>query len=140
MPRGLAITITLLSLGLLLFTSQKIYAMAQIRGWLAGGTKERVRVTSKWFKPPSTYWVAWGNQNIRVMSDSRINIQQELWLKIEVGNLIEIVKLGDSPTPYLKDGIYTSNGNFIFDFGLLLLEIVGISIGGFQWFKRKSFA
>jgi hypothetical protein len=114
-------------------TAPKLYEMSQIKGWVPGGVPLQVTVTSKWHETADesqdgreAYWVAWNGGDITVSGKHRSNMFQEQWESIKIGDIQDIVYIQWSDDTYLKDGIFVSFGNFIFDFILLTLELLGI--------------
>lgn len=50
-------------------------------------------------------------------------MEAEKWDHLNIGDEIEVVYLPGDPTPYTRDGIFASDGNFAFDRGLVAVEI-----------------
>lgn len=105
------------------FTWQKLSGMRQVRGFMPGATVTPRIISDKWLQPPDTRWISWGEQSIRRRGDHRLNVPASLWESVEIGDEIEIVYLPPSTTPYHREGIYASDGNFAFDYGLLVFEL-----------------
>ncbi len=136
----LAVIVCGISVMLLLITAPKLYEMFQIKGWIPGGVPLQVTVTSKWHETAEeardrreTYWVAWNGGDIRVRGKHRTNMFQEQWDTVKIGDTQNIVYIPWSDDTYLKDGVYVSFGNFVFDFVLLTVELLGI-----HFFVRAS--
>ncbi len=133
----LAIVVGGISIMLMSITVPKLYEMFQIKGWVPGGVPLQVTVTSKWHETADeardgreTYWVAWNGSDITVRGKHRTNMFQEQWEAIKIGDTQDIVYIPWSDDTYLKDGVYVSFGNFVFDFVLLTLELFGIYFFG----------
>jgi len=118
-------TITLLFIAIIfLVLVNKLYAMGQVRGWIKGAVTQTHGITDKRKLEgmiDEAYWVAWSKSDITVPSANRINLFEEQWHLLQVGDEIAILKIPDDPIPYYKDGIYASTGNFILDFVLITL-------------------
>jgi len=111
-------------------TGPKLYQMARIKGWLGGANSQERVIVEKWNQTPDqhprgrdTYWISLTEDDIRKRGPHRLNLEPEQWRDLQVGDKIEVVYLPGDPEPYLRDGIYTSWGNFAFDFVLLGLEL-----------------
>lgn len=115
-------------------TGPKLYRMAQIKGFVDGAQTEIVTVTNKWHqsvqgrRAREVYWVTWTNQDIKQVGSHRLNLTAERWNSVEIGDKIELIRLPGRDKAYDSAGIFVSEGNFIFDLLLLLLEI-GVTIG-----------
>jgi len=118
---------------LFLSTSHKLFQMAQIRGWVGGATESSVEITEKWAaesrdSTSPAYWVSWKKEGESLNKNSKINTTKEHWDTLKKGDILILVRLSQDGSPYLRDGIYASKGNFIFDFSLLGIEFLGIII------------
>jgi hypothetical protein len=115
------------------FTSHKLYQMARLRGWVGHLRVEHKTVHAFWTQDASngrTCWVSWTNEDVTASGPHRTNMDCEHREHLKVGDPIEILYLpsedGPGDTPYLRNGdIYSSDGNFQFDLGLLILELAG---------------
>ncbi len=123
----------MLLVGLLLlgFTSTKLYRMAKIRGWVEGATVTQKRLTDKRVMAykdrrgkQGSYWVAWDGGDIGRPGPHRTNVEREMWTAMQVGDVVEIVMVPGDERPQLRAGIFASDGNLVFDFVLIGLEIV----------------
>lgn len=129
-PKTRFMVILAVACGMMLFTGNKLHTLAQARGWLPGARTETHAITQMAIldgKYGESYWVSWTNTSIRTQGDHRTNLQYDDWATLRIGDPIEITFVGKSSTPYLKNDIDTSNGNFIFDGVLLALEL-GVSL------------
>ena len=115
-------------------TIPKLYKMCQIKGWLPGAPATQETITQKWNETPAehprgrdTYWIAWSDDDIRKVGDHRVNVPPDYWNNIDVGDQIDVVRLSGDRWPYLRDGIFVSAGNFVFD-GILLATEIGVAI------------
>jgi hypothetical protein len=123
---GIAVLIFLIG-----FTSTKLLKMAKIRGVVAGPAPEVKTITSKEALPGSngeSYWLAWDGANIQFPGRNRINLPEEVWLEYDVGDSIEIFYFPGDRWPYHKRDIFADTGNFVFDFILLTIWIVGLCV------------
>ncbi len=132
----------LLLTGLLLlgYTSYKLHRMARIRGWIAGAEEVEKRITDRRrdVTPRGQYafWLAWDGGRVEVPGPHRINVVESVWEATQVGDTIRgVFEDGD---PYLRDGIYVSQGNFVFDGCLLAGEIALCVVAGVRLARRRS--
>ncbi|MBC8117737.1 MAG: hypothetical protein H7062_25385 [Candidatus Saccharimonas sp.] len=116
------------------FTVPKLFKMCQIKGWVPGASATNEVITQKWHQTPEqhpsgrdSYWIAWGITDIKTVGGHRLNVPSERWERLNVGDTIEVVRLPGDRWPYLRDGIFVSAENFIFDFLLLNVEL-GVAI------------
>ncbi len=127
---------------LLFVTVPKLYTMSQIKGWIPGARKRTYHVTQKLLEKGQYgdfYMVSWTQQDIRQPSNFRTNIPYNRWVKSNIGDPIEIITIGNDPSPYVQDDIFVEPCNFVFDFLLLAAELSGIAlvIRAFLREKRK---
>lgn len=107
-----------------LFTYNKLERMEQIRGWKPGAEVRMETVRQKYENPDSgTCWVAFTDENIRRVGPHRMNMEREPWSSLNIGDVVEVVYLPGDPERYSRDGIYANDGNFAFDWGLLVIEV-----------------
>jgi hypothetical protein len=115
------------------FTLNKLDRMEQIRGWKPGATVQTEVVRQKFQDPQNNaYWIAFSDESIRRPGPHRMNVEPEVWERLQLGDALEVVYLPDDSHPYTRDGIYASDGNFAFDRALLVIEgamIVGSILG-----------
>jgi hypothetical protein len=115
-------------------TFPKIQKMFQIQGNLPGATSEMQTVVQKnqSRSRASDYW--------EITTDSGFNerITFEAWSKLNIGDLIELRRIGPSNELYAKDGIFTEAGNFIFDYVLLFLEICGALFFSYKFLNMRK--
>ena len=126
---SLKLVLILLLLGVLI---NKLHTMAQVRGLLGGATEIIQKITDKKILEGgfgAAYWIAWNHSEITHPSSNRINVDEEQWIKFNIGDDITIIRFPDDPVPYYREGIYASDGNFILDFVLISLLI--------WWLKRS---
>ncbi|MEM8640717.1 MAG: hypothetical protein AAGG51_18150 [Cyanobacteria bacterium P01_G01_bin.54] len=126
-------------------TIPKLYKMGQIKGWLAGATETTEVITQKWHQTanehPSereTYWIAWSETDIREIGNHRLNVTQEDWHRVEIGELIEVVSLPTDDHLYLRNGIFVSPENFVFDGVLLVGELTIATIMSIRLARLKK--
>lgn len=124
------ILIALGLVGLMVFvTLPKLYKMAQIRGWIGGAVVQELSVLEKWHQvtpltkrrlDPNIYWLLLQPGDIHTKGAHRTNMEFEKWNLLQVGDPIEVIFVPGDPEPYFRDDIFASNGNFAFDFVLLI--------------------
>lgn len=134
-----AFVLMALAVSMALYTGAKLYKMSAIRGWVPGAVhKERVvtdkRAVEGEYGP--VYWIAWEHGDIAQRSNVRENVDEQQWSAIRVGDKVTIAYYRDDPEPYKPDGIYASTGNFVFDFFLLIGEIM-LSITSVRFLRRQ---
>ncbi len=121
----------IISLGLAVgITGPKLYKMAQIRGWIPGAILTEKVILEKLHetrrqrrRDPNTYWLRIDDVKIEYPGNHRINLTPEMWEDLSIGDNLEVVQLSKEGNYYLRNGIFVSTGNFIFDFFLLSIEI-----------------
>ncbi len=120
----------LVFIGLTCFTGGKLVDMAKIRGWIDGTSENVFYISDKYIHSGGhngdTYLISWTNDAIKTQGPHRIKIEKFQWENVVIGDPIKIVKLRGDDTPYLRDGIYASNSNFIFEIMLELLWITSL--------------
>lgn len=138
--RSLAVVVLAMTI-----TAPKLYKMGQIRGWISGAETSTKTITQKWHQTsiayPSggdAYWLAWSDTNIREVGDHRLNVTLEHWQTIDIGEDIEIVYTPRDSKPYLRDGIFASPGNFVFDIFLLSTAIVILIVKIVNFTKNRT--
>src|SRR5262245_44046154 len=91
--------VALLALALAFFTGSKLFAMAQIKGWVPGASVKNEVITQKWHQEPAqpsddgTFWVAWGDTSIKERGNHRMNLAREKFDAVEVGSPLEVVRV-----------------------------------------------
>lgn len=114
------------------FTLWKLHKMCVIRGWLPGATTTHHTVTKKtrgrgrhgfYF-----YYLCWGSSEVYEFSGERVQVDADHYDQVPIGSEIEVVHYPGDPATYTRSDIYTSNGNFIFDGVLLVLELCGVGV------------
>lgn len=94
-----------------------------IRGMEPGARIEKERVLEK-YRRSGRYVVVFEEASGARCTVGCIGLPRAVWGRYDVGDEIEIVYLPDSEEPFHRDGIYASDGNFIFDYVLLAVEII----------------
>lgn len=126
---------------LLVFTTSKLYTMYQLKGRVGGATTVTYVVKQKWHdyslnttsdEMEHAYWVSWTDQDIKVPGHHRVGLSYEKWSGLKVGDPLEITYVPGDPDPYVRNDIFDSEGNFLFDYVLLLAEVAGAG-----WFMMK---
>lgn len=130
---------------LITVTGPKMYKMVLIRGWVPGATVRRKIVTDMKMTASSgrvtsnAYWVSWDGQGASRIGPKRMNLPEEVYKGIEIGDELEVITLFGEKTPYHREGIFASNGNFIFDVCLLCFELFLFGAGLYRIdFKRPK--
>lgn len=128
-PRPALIVLTLVALGciaLAIFTSHKLYRMAQLRGEIAGA-EARV-VTFRGLKQ------SFNRESGRFRIDDAVTGEErEIQLRMTqaerygVGEQLSVRCLPGSSECFVPDSIFISDGNWNFDLGLLTIELVGFA-------------
>ena len=128
----------------IVFTLGKLDAMNQIRGWKPGGKIVSNIVTDKTMRPPKSYYLAWDDGDVDVPGNHCLNFSKSVWDSYSIGDAIEIVYLVNDPRPYHQQGIYASDGNFVFDYVVLAIEFAMVvvpllaAIGIGLYFRRQD--
>ena len=119
---------------LFVITTSKLYTMYQLRGSISGATNVTYQVRQKWDdyswnrstkEMEHTYWVTWTDQNIQEPGTHRVSLSYGKWARLKVGDPIEITYVPRDPEPYVRNDIFDSQGNLVFDYILLLAEVAG---------------
>ncbi|HEU4732739.1 MAG TPA: hypothetical protein VFT22_32810 [Kofleriaceae bacterium] len=117
---------------LAIYTTHKLHRMAQIRGIVGDAAVERRLVTGKRHYPGRRREIcllSWSDQRAGRASTHEVEADCDYWGRTRIGAPIELVHVhgddgDDDGDVYLRDGeIYTSVGNFCFDFALLAAEL-----------------
>ncbi len=108
-------------------TRNKLTKMRQIRGYLPGATVETYLVRDKWTQPPNTFWISWADESNNLRSMDELNLPEEVWNRYEIGDPIKLVFVPNDDSPFHRDGIFASDENFLFDYGLLCVECAMIA-------------
>jgi hypothetical protein len=126
---------------LLVVTTSKLYTMHQLKGRVAGASTVTYVVRQKWDdyswdrtteQMKHTYWVSWTDQSVKEPGTHRVNLPAENWARLKVGDPVEITYVPGDPEPYVRNSVFDSEGNFLFDYVLLLAELAGA-----VWFMTK---
>lgn len=150
--RVIWVAVAVLALWLMLaVTGPKLYKMAQIRGFTAGGTLLERTITDKasqdWstaFDPDrissrgTNFFIAWNEQPALEAGPNRINIQREQWENLNIGDSIDLVRIPNDDATYIRTGIFASNSNFIFDAILLSLQLAIIINSAVRLLRRTQ--
>jgi hypothetical protein len=116
------------------YTSNKLYCMAAVRGWVPGARSEWVTILRKEIVPGGGGLVRrlhWKDADGR---DDWGNPPPERWEALAVGDTLEIRWVGLTPESHIADGIWASDGNVVFDVVLVLLELLGV---GWAWRRLR---
>jgi hypothetical protein len=133
----------IVSIGLAsLMTGPKLYRMARIVGWQPGA-----EVATRWvahkgvdndMRGRKFHWVSWA---IDGSPTDRDNVSPEVWESMKVGDAVEVVFVpGTNEKAHLRKGVFVEEGNFVFDFILLGVEILVAvaSFGRLLWWWIKG--
>lgn len=130
----LALFVGAICASLMLITVPKIHSMLQIKGWIPGAAVTSVAITAKWHQAADesgdgreAFFIAWNDADIHLPGPQRTNTFDDQWHLMKVGDMIEIIRVPGDSTPYLRNDIYVSPGNFAVDLGLLAVEMAGIA-------------
>jgi hypothetical protein len=122
----------LVGLGTLAVTCDKLYAMAQIRGWLPGATMTTCTVTEKyediWTRIQRNGAFRLNCPNLQRMPGQRVQLSLALWLKTQVGTTLPIVQVGGlfEGNLYVQNDLGSSDGDFVVDGAFLIVEVLVI--------------
>lgn len=101
---------------IIMFIGFNLFWMAQIRGWIPGTRIETYRVTQRYIEPSSRRfregprWISWVNSpSVETPGNHRLQVPVKDFDKYPIGASIEVVFIGNSTTPNLRNGIYSSN-------------------------------
>lgn len=126
-------------------TIPKLWSVMQIRGWIDGASYHSEIISQKWYQDEDSHpanreawWIAWQDKDIKEVGGHRVNISEAHWQRLNIGEPIIVITLGDSPIPYLEEGIYASNGNLMLDIVLLIVECWCVFYFGRAWLKLRS--
>lgn len=141
-----ALAFLILGLGMAaLVTGPKLHKMAQIRGWLPGGSIETVVVTDRWHQQPGedgvdhdVYWITWAGADVRRIGTHRLNVTAEQFPALTPGSRLEVIRVPGDRNAYLRDDIFVSIGNFIFDLLLLIGELALVGLGVREFATRRQ--
>jgi hypothetical protein len=103
--------------------------MAQIKGWVSGGIVVQRHITQKGIDPAKrlrdedSYWVSWEWGEVGTSWERRERVSREVWEKMQLGDPIELVHFPGDPQLHLRNGVFVEEGNFVFDWVLLALEL-----------------
>lgn len=127
------IVVLLISGFLFIFTGQKLYKMAMIRGFIPGAKVEKRIITQKWNQyvrqrrlSRNVYWISWTDKSIQEVGNHRLNMRYDDWQKLSEGDAIDLVFIPGDNRAFMKNDIFADNGNFIFDLILLIIELTAL--------------
>ena len=122
----------LVGLGTLAITCTKVYAMAQIRGWLPGAKVTTCVVTENyedlWSRIQHNGAFRLNCPSLVRAPGARVQLSFERWLTTEVGTALPIVQVGG----FFSDGLYVQNdlgstdGDFVVDGAFFIVEVLVI--------------
>ncbi len=121
---GMALLLWLISV-----TGSKLFKMAQIRGFVEGPTPVVKTITGKAISgghSRNSYVLSWDGADPKVSGPDRINLPQEIGETLQPGDPIDILYFPGDPMPHHRLGFFANNGNFGFDFFLLLAWVSGL--------------
>jgi hypothetical protein len=67
-----------------------------------------------------------------------LSVTPERWETIREGDRIEVVYVPGDPWPYLRDDVFVSGGNFVFDFVLLGVELGVAGVMAWQLWRLRG--
>jgi hypothetical protein len=129
-----------LSLALALgVTGPKLHTMAQIKGWVEGARVTQEVIRSKGVDAPQgrrqyehSYWVSWSKSNAPTTWAERERVDAEDWHQMNVGDAIEIVRIPGDNHIYLRNGVFVSMDNLVFDIFLFVAAILAALLASFK--------
>jgi hypothetical protein len=133
-PMFKRVVISVVLVGVAFFvTIPKLYRMAQIRGFIAGGVIQPLPILEKWHQTPAehhkgrnVWWLRLHPGDIRQPGNHRANVEKSQWESFKVGQTIETVAIpGDKSIYLLRGDIYAETSHFVIDFLLLGAELGG---------------
>ncbi len=143
--KNVALLLFTVCLCVFLWMGYKLYTMTQIRGWTSGTRTVSYVVTQRYVEPSrrltrdDAYWVSWSTTvDIKTPGNHRIGVPAEKYNNYYIGAPIEIVYVGNDETPYMRDGIYASDGNFVFDVSCLFIMLIGALVLGYYYLTEKQ--
>ena len=122
----------LVGVGTLAFTCTKIYAMAQIRGWLPGAKVTTCFVTEKyedvWSRLQHNGAFRLNCPNLVRTPGHHVQLSLERWLTTKVGTALPIVQVGGffSDDLYVQNDLGSSDGDFVVDGMFIIAEMLVI--------------
>jgi hypothetical protein len=118
----------LLATGLAIFTTHKLYRMAWISGIVGNAQVEQRPIADKIFRRGRTGRICYFVLRDHGAADQRppkLQADCDYWDQKHTGDLVDFVDTGDDA--FLREGgIYTSAGNFMFDFLLLAVALTAV--------------
>lgn len=109
--------------------------MAQIRGWVPGAEIVPKRITDLRVetlrKGGIACWVAWDGGSAAVPGTHRLNLEEDRFRRLAVGDMLPVVFVRGEP--YLRDSIFDFKGNFAFDIVLLVLELALVVVAAVRF-------
>jgi len=114
MVRLIRIAVSVVIIVLLGLSVCKLQRMLIIRGMMPGGHVCKVTITDKTVVNHNLrqeFFITWNGHDIHTISTNRVALSQNLWLKLEVGDNVNIVYFKNSG-PYLQ-GAHISNQQII---------------------------
>jgi hypothetical protein len=116
----------LFATALAIFTTHKLYRMAWIRGIVGDAQVQRRPVAGKTHHPGRRREICLfvlREQGAAGRSLRDVEADCDYWEQKQIGDLIDLVDTGHGDLYLREGGIFTSVGNFIFDFVLLAAEL-----------------
>jgi hypothetical protein len=110
--------------------SWKLYGIAQIKGWIPGAEVRRAFIVQKGMDPSrrlrdqDSYWVSWEYGEVRDSWYRRVRVSPEVWQDMQLGGPIDLIRVGDDPHTYLREGVGVEWGNIALDLGMLAVAVV----------------
>lgn len=123
----------LIAAALAVFTTYKLHKMARIRGFIGEVPTERYVVSGKTrgigrVRPSCYVWCSADTTGRG--GEHRVQADCDYWEQLRILDPIELVRLdGDDELFLRQGGVYTSAGNFGFDFVLLAFELAAVAYG-----------
>jgi len=136
----------LVGLGLLGFTTYKLYAMLQIRGWIPGAQVTTCYVTAKfedlWTRIQKNGTFTLDCPDLVRVPGHRVQLSLQRWLSTSVGDALPIVKVGGlfSEELYVQGDLGSSDGDFAIDTVFLGAEglVILMAIWALMYKPRRT--
>ncbi|MGL4552736.1 MAG: hypothetical protein ACRC33_16295 [Gemmataceae bacterium] len=102
------------------FMGQKLHKAAQVRGWVPGASVARRAVAQKgWdsarrLRDDDSCWVSFSAAASTSWAD-RHRLTPESWHRLNVGDVVEVVRVPGDGETYLRDDIQFEDGNVALD-------------------------
>jgi hypothetical protein len=138
MTAGIRYIVLLFFALLAFYTSTKLIKMCAVKGWIPGARVEPHTITQKMQETGrygEVYWISWTARDIHEVGNHRTNLDPNQWTALKIGDPIDIIYYRSDPSPYVRQDIFVSAGNFAFDSCLLAAE--SFAVAAMLWLVLK---